>query len=173
MIRTERLLLERPSEKDFEQYYGIFSKLENNLHNPKGAMDLENAKIAFANLLNHWNGYNFGMWRISEIKTPHIIIGFGGIDYRLYGDETKLNLGYRFDEKYWGKGYATELAKSAIHFAFETLGKTEVYAFVRPLNSASVRVLEKSGMLHTGLLDNVPNEEKSRVFKLERKRYYG
>ena len=84
---------------------------------------------------------------------------------RFYGDERKLNVGYRFDKKYWGKGYATELAQSAIEFG---LNKNELFAIVRPMHLASIKVLEKCNMKLFGELNDVPNEEHSLIYKIEK-----
>ena len=85
---------------------------------------------------------------------------------RLYGNELKLNVGYRFDKKYWGKGYATELAQSAIEFGLNELNKNELFAIVRPKHLASIKVLEKCNMKLFGELNDVPNEEHSLIYKI-------
>lgn len=164
----KNLIFEQPNENDFKRFFEINSAPENNLYNPNGPMDYDSAKTVYANTLKHWKVNNFGPWKISEIENPDFVIGFGGISYRKYGDETKLNLGYRIDKNYWGKGYATQLAKNAINYAFINLNFDEVYALVRPRNIASIKVLEKCKMKLFDTLADVPNEEKSLVFKIRK-----
>lgn len=129
-------------------------------------MSYENAKIIFRNILKHWEKEKFGLWKISESKNPNFVIGFGGISFRKYGEETKLNLGYRLDKYYWGNGYATELAQNAIDYAFTDLDFNEVFALVRPRNIASIKVLEKCNMKLFSSLADVPQEENSWVYKI-------
>ena len=166
---TKRLILEKPTPKDFQRFYEINSNPQNNLFNPLGAMSYEVAKEVFHKLLEHWENYDFGVWSIAEKSNPDYKIGFGGLANRYYGKELKLNLGFRLGKKYWGKGYATELAKTAIEFGFKNLKQEAIYGLVRPKNVASIKVLEKCEMQMVDTLDDVPNEEKSLVFKIENK----
>ena len=107
---SSRLILDEPVVADFKRFYEINSDPETNLFNPNGAMSFEIAEKVFGEMMEHWKVNGFGTWSIKEKEKPEFIIGFGGLANRLYGNETKLNLGYRFDKNYWGKGYATELA---------------------------------------------------------------
>jgi [ribosomal protein S5]-alanine N-acetyltransferase len=171
MYYTDRLLLDQPQLSDLDRYYEIFSDPATNLYNPFGPIkSLEEARNAFNRSLQHWAEHNFGSWAIKLKNDPATVIGFGGLSYKTYGNELKLNLGYRFDKHHWGKGYATELAKYAIHFGTETIQKNEIWALVRPYNLVSIKVLEKSGMLLVSDLDDVPGQVKSLVFKTEKHR---
>jgi [ribosomal protein S5]-alanine N-acetyltransferase len=62
------------------------------------------------------------------------------------GHSNFYELGYRFMQKYWGKGYATEAAKAMIDYGFNEMGLTEIYAMTDIDNKASRHVLEKCGM---------------------------
>ena len=55
------------------------------------------------------------------------------------------DLGYRFTQKYWGKGYATEAVRLLIKFAFEELDLLRIYAKIYEYNIGSMKVLEKTG----------------------------
>lgn len=57
-------------------------------------------------------------------------------------DEDK-ELGYRFLEEFWGKGFATELTKGAIDFCFNELNIKKLTADVALKNTESVKVLER------------------------------
>lgn len=168
MIITDRLLLQRPLQADFDRYYQINADPDTNLFNPKGPMELKTAEKNFAALLVYWENFGFGTWSIREKGNPGYTIGFGGLSDRYYGTEIKLNLGYRFDKNYWGKGYATELTKATIAFGLHELGKKEIFAIVRPQHLVSVKVLEKSGMILVDELDDVPGEAQSLIYKIEK-----
>lgn len=166
-MKKENLLhIKKPIEIDFERYFEINSNPENNLFNPAGAMSYEKAKRSFEIILEHWNENKFGVWAISEMHNPNYVIGFGGINYKHFNDEIKLNLGYRIDKEFWGRGYATELANSAIDFAFNELNINEIYALVRPTNLASIKVLEKCGLQFFDYLNDVPDKEYSLLYKI-------
>ena len=57
-----------------------------------------------------------------------------------------IEIGWRLPFELWGKGYATEGARAALTFAFETLGVEEVVAMTSSLNLRSQRVMERLGM---------------------------
>jgi ribosomal-protein-alanine N-acetyltransferase len=165
---TDRLILQQPAKNDFTRFFEINADPQTNLFNPNGAMSLNTATNVFTEIMQHWNATGYGTWSIREKQHPDFVIGFGGLAARPYGNEMKLNLGYRFDKDVWGKGYATELAQFAIHFGLHTLHKKEIFAIVRPSHLASIRVLEKCNMKLAGELDDVPNEKNSLVFKIAR-----
>jgi len=168
METTERLILRKPTEEDFERFFEINKDPETNLHNPSGPMSLEKAENTFTRMLEHWKKYNFGGWAIVEKDNPEKVIGFGGLSYKMYDDEEKLNLGYRFAPEAWGKGYATEFSKKTINFGFNDINEKEIFGVVRPDNIASVKVLEKAGMIQIGKLNDVPNQPESLVYKIRK-----
>lgn len=133
-------------------------------------MNLAIAEEAFHQLLLHWKEHNFGSWTI-KLNNSSTIIGFGGLSYRMYGSELKLNVGYRFDAAFWGQGFATELAHYALHYGFDALEKDEIFAIVRPQHSASIKVLEKCGLQICGALDDVPNAAHSLIYSIKKEIY--
>ena len=167
MIHSERLVYDKPQEKDFQRYFEIHSDPQTNLFNPAGPLTLENARPRFENFKNHWSDHDFGSWIISEKNTGRVA-GFGGLSYRMYGDEMKVNLGYRFDKDFWAKGYATEMSRFAINFGFHILNFDQIYAIVRPMHAASIRILEKCNMKLSGTLDDVAGQEESLIYLIER-----
>ncbi|XAO47587.1 GNAT family N-acetyltransferase [Glutamicibacter ectropisis] len=56
-------------------------------------------------------------------------------------------LGYTLNPEYWGQGLATEVAQLLITVGKERLGLNTVEATCDPRNTASIRVLEKSGFV--------------------------
>jgi RimJ/RimL family protein N-acetyltransferase len=52
----------------------------------------------------------------------------------------------------WGKGYATDAARTAVRFSFEHLGLNRIWSYYMVRNPASGRVLAKVGMKREGLL---------------------
>jgi hypothetical protein len=58
--------------------------------------------------LNHWAEHHFGLWAIAEKEYPEMVLGFGGLSWRIIDGSLRVNLGFRFAQEAWGKGYATE-----------------------------------------------------------------
>jgi RimJ/RimL family protein N-acetyltransferase len=63
----------------------------------------------------------------------------------------EIEVGWHLHPDSWGCGYATEAARAVIDRAFRS-GVPEVYAVVRPGNTASVAVCRRLGMEHLGML---------------------
>ena len=59
-------------------------------------------------------------------------------------------IGYCYNRKYWGDGYATEVAIVIIGFGFKHLNLHRIFATCDPNNIGSVKVLEKIGMSREG-----------------------
>lgn len=64
----------------------------------------------------------------------------------------KAEIGYWLAEKYWGKRIMTRAVKLITKFGFEKLKLRRIYAHVFSFNKASMRVLEKAGYKHEGIL---------------------
>jgi RimJ/RimL family protein N-acetyltransferase len=59
-----------------------------------------------------------------------------------------LEVGWTVRSDLWGRGYATEIGRAGLAFAFAELGATEVVAFTEPHNRRSRAVMERLGMRH-------------------------
>ena len=60
--------------------------------------------------------------------------------------EGDVEIGYVLKESAWGKGFATEVCRRLLRFAFEDTPLDEVVATFDDDNRASRRILEKSGL---------------------------
>ncbi len=56
------------------------------------------------------------------------------------------NIGYELDSRFWGKGYATEVAHEMLRLGFEEHNLHRIWAGCVSENVGSARVLEKIGM---------------------------
>jgi [ribosomal protein S5]-alanine N-acetyltransferase len=74
------------------------------------------------------------------------LIGDGGL-HPLGGVGPDVELGYTLARSAWGKGYATELGRALVEYAFTVLHVPRVVAQVEPENTGSRHVLEKLGMI--------------------------
>lgn len=57
-----------------------------------------------------------------------------------------VEVGWRLARAQWHRGYATEAARAALAFGFETLGLDEIVSFTARLNRPSQAVMERLGM---------------------------
>ena len=92
------------------------------------------------------------MGHVFAIVYNNDFIGIGSLIPQNYEHRGNAEIGYWIGEPYWGRGYATAAVKLLIQFAFENLDITRAYAYVYSFNSASMRVLEKSGFQKEAVL---------------------
>ena len=57
-----------------------------------------------------------------------------------------VEIGWRLNKIFWGKGLAPEAAKSVLRFGFLELGLSEIVSFTAELNQPSIRVMQKIWM---------------------------
>jgi len=97
----------------------------------------------------HINEYGFGFWA-AELRDGGQLLGFIGMQ-RTPPDlacSPAVEIGWRLDKRFWGKGLAPEGARACLLFAFSKLGLDEVVSFTAEGNIPSMRVMEKIGMRH-------------------------
>jgi len=89
----------------------------------------------------------FGLWAV-EITGFAPFAGFVGLNVPRFESHFTpcVEIGWRLSREFWHRGYATEGARAALTFGFDTLGLNEIVSFTAPSNAASRRVMEKIGM---------------------------
>ena len=143
ILKTERLLLRELNLDDAEKFYRL--NLNPNVIKYTGNSafkDIDEAKEFLKNYQDYkLNG--FGRWTVIE-KSTNKVLGWCGLKYDQNLDET--DIGFRFFEEYWNKGFATESAKASINYGFETLKLKTIVGRAMSENLASIKVLEKIGL---------------------------
>lgn len=76
----------------------------------------------------------------------------GAVGLVLEPEHERAELGYWIGRPYWGRGYATEAARSVVAWGFRALSLHRIHASHFPRNPASGQVLRKLGMRHEGTL---------------------
>lgn len=57
-----------------------------------------------------------------------------------------VEIGWRLDPGWWGRGIATEGARAVLGYGFEVMDLSEVLSIYQPENTASGRVMQRLGM---------------------------
>ena len=83
------------------------------------------------------------------LKKTQSIVGCIRISSFLY---KKADIGCWIKRDLWGQGFATEATIGILNFGFQKLGINKIYATADPENPASIKVLEKVGMVKEGYL---------------------
>lgn len=111
-------------------------------HDPITKLE-EASRILKDVILPQYTLYGYGRWAV-HAKEDGRFLGWCGLEYRKERGET--DLGYRFLQREWGKGYATEAALACIYTAFEELRLDRLVARADVRNAPSLNVLSKCGL---------------------------
>jgi RimJ/RimL family protein N-acetyltransferase len=91
----------------------------------------------------------WGLWAV-EVAAGPSFIGFVGLNRARFKARftPAVEIGWRLARPYWGNGYATEAASTALSFGFEQLGLREIVSFTAAINDRSIEVMLRLGMKH-------------------------
>ncbi|MBL8630136.1 MAG: GNAT family N-acetyltransferase [Rhodospirillaceae bacterium] len=90
----------------------------------------------------HWALRGYGFWGVEE-KASRKLIGSVGCHFP-EGWPAK-EVGWSIHKAHWGKGYATEAARAALHYAANTLRWPHAIHVINPANVRSAAVAAKLG----------------------------
>ncbi|PHM31080.1 GNAT family N-acetyltransferase [Xenorhabdus innexi] len=150
-LETERLRLRAWKEEDREPFFRLNSNPEvmeffpNTLTKEQSDTLIDNCIRKFE-IQNGW-----GLWPV-ELKGSGEFIGFVGLntpnlEFPFSTCNQLVEIGWRLDKPFWGKGYACEAASKVLDFAFTEIRLNEVVAFTTLMNARSENVMQKLGMV--------------------------
>jgi RimJ/RimL family protein N-acetyltransferase len=96
----------------------------------------------------HWREHGYGLWAVEPRDGGAGCIGFAGLSIPSFLPEVlpTVEVGWRLDRAWWGRGLATEAARACVAHGFGTLGLRSVVSIIDARNERSLRVAEKLGM---------------------------
>ncbi len=167
ILETNRFLLRELSVEDSENFYKL--NLNPNVIKYTGDKAFKNVSEAEFFLTNYkdYKINGFGRWAVID-KTNGEFLGWCGLKYVEKLNET--DIGFRFFEEYWNKGYATESAKACIKYGFENLNLKTIVGRAMAENLASIKVLEKLGLKYEKEFNF--DEHKGLIYKIENKKAF-
>lgn len=151
MMETDRLVIRSFQETDIDDFYE-YMKLESTAQyedfQPYSYEECE-ASVKRRAAMD-------GVFAVVLKSNDKLI---GDINYSEEDDGT-FEIGYDFNEAYWGNGYATESCKEMLKYMFETVGARRVIAQCNDDNEMSIRLLERLGFRKEGcFLEDVSFKE--------------
>lgn len=104
-------------------------------------------------MIDFWNKYSFGIFVVYKNDLP---IGIAGFKY--ITNFKSIEILYCLSKEYWGKGYASKIAKDILDYGVFELKLKEIYGVALSDNIGSVTILSKIGMSleQEKLLDGKP-----------------
>ncbi len=109
--------------------------------------DLNAARQAVARAIESYENRGLCLWPVVEKASDRLT---GCCGFHAFDGGPDLELGFYLARCDWGKGYATEAARACVEYAFHTLAADRIVASTYPDNTASIRVLEKTGFSLVG-----------------------
>ncbi|AYN26107.1 MULTISPECIES: GNAT family N-acetyltransferase [Buttiauxella] len=144
--QTERLILRLWKQSDREPFAAMNASPEvmRYFPNTRTREESDNMVNAVEQILAD---KGWGLWAVEE-KSSGAFIGFVGLNIPGYElpFSPVIEIGWRLDKPFWGKGYAPEAARKALEIGFNQYAMDEIVAFTALENQPSQRVMEKIGM---------------------------
>jgi ribosomal-protein-alanine N-acetyltransferase len=109
--------------------------------------DISQTQTRIQKFVDHQKQYGYSPMVVTEEESGKLI-GVCGFHHfgTAAGNSGKPELGFRFAQSYWGKGYATEAASACLDYGFSKRKFAEVIGLSHRENAAGRKVFEKLGM---------------------------
>jgi RimJ/RimL family protein N-acetyltransferase len=162
-LQSERLLLRPLSESDLDISIEVLTDPEV-MRYVAAVYTREQVVEEMSVVLKRGGGGCIGIWCVADRAASEklgtavllpIPIEEEDTNWDLVGGpdlpDREIEVGYLLKPSAWGKGYATEITKRLLKFAFEETPLEEVVGVTDPDNEASKSVLLKSGLQYEGM----------------------
>lgn len=145
-IVTERLVLREWRDEDMDHFSRMNGDALIMEYMPR-TLDRRSSDALVERFREHFKKHGFGLYA-AALKSSGEFIGFVGlntVDFKAHFTPA-VEIAWRLDYSYWGKGYASEAAQAVLHHAFTALKLKEVVSFTVFDNTRSIGVMENIGM---------------------------
>src|SRR5579883_2795823 len=148
MIQTERLLLRAWRDTDRKPFAALNADPRVMRYFPS-VLSRQESDDGVDRILRAFDERGWGFFA-AELRETGAFIGFIGLWIPAFDAHFTpcVEIGWRLAAEYWNRGLATEGARAAARYGFDTLGLREIVAFTAEQNLPSRRVMEKIGMTH-------------------------
>lgn len=159
ILETNRLMLRPLKLSDAQDLFAMDKNPE--VHKylwQKPAQTIEESIKVIDYVLSQYKTNKIGRFA-TILKDTKEFIGWNGIKFVTEqpenGNINFYDYGYRLNEKFWGKGYATEASIAWLDYGFNQMKIEKMNAYTHAENQASNHILKKIGMsLIEKYLDN-------------------
>lgn len=147
LLETERLYINPPTTISLDNWYNLQCdhQVIQYIGNARPLSKLQLKKNLYKSI-EHFKKHNYSFFDIN-LKSNNNFIGVAGLFNLEFDEKNKdIEIGYKFNKNYWGKGLATESAKTIIDYGLNKIKLKNIYACCHPDNKASKNVIKKCGM---------------------------
>lgn len=144
ILHTERLDVEIIQEEHFEDLFKLVANPIVQKYFPK-TLNRKETEEFLERIQRSQREQGYSFYAVKK-KSDGCFIGICGLLPQEIDGVKEIEVAYRFDNQYWGQGYATEAAKACMRYARDTLKVQQVISIILPSNHASIRVAIKNGL---------------------------
>lgn len=144
-LETERLILRRPEERDFEGFCELMTDEVASTH-IGGVAEPPMIWRNLAMLIGHWEMRGYGFFSVIDKASRDWVGRVGPWRPHAWPD---TEVGWSIARRFWGRGFGPEAARASIDYAFEQLGWTRVIHLIAKDNVNSQAVARKLGSVNT------------------------
>jgi [ribosomal protein S5]-alanine N-acetyltransferase len=145
---TNRFYLREITEQDLAGMFALDADPEVHRYlGNKPVTSMQETEVIIQNVRKQYQDNGIGRWAIID-KNTGVFIGWSGLklEKNLRKGVEYYDLGYRLRREYWGQGIASESARLALDYGFNTLNLSEIFAAAQVANIASNKILQKVGL---------------------------
>ena len=144
IIKTERLILRYQRKSDIKFLVELWMDEEMTKYTG-GPRDKTLLMEEFRKIAEDPQKLEYDLWTI-ELKSTHELIGQAGFIPKEIKGKEYIELNYYIEKSKWKKGYAKEIAKSLIKYAFEIKKLDKVISIIDLENESSKATAKSIGM---------------------------
>lgn len=151
-IVTEEITLRKIIPSDVDCLFEIYSNKNLFLHSP---IKFTQNKKYVSNIIGHFErdygkktNIHLGICLNSESDK---IVGVAEM-FEYDKNVNMITIGYRLNDRFWGKGIAAKTVKAMVDYLFDDIGINRIQAFVMPENTKSLNVLRRNNFAEEGTI---------------------
>ncbi len=143
IFETNRLLVRKLKKTDLQAFHKMQSNPKVMQYTTGITKSIQEHTLELDDLISKYDKIKNDFWIYAiERKSNAVFVG----TVALVKDNTDDEIGYRFLEKFWNKGYATEICKGLILYC-KSIGIKKIVGYVVDKNIASIKIIEKQGFV--------------------------
>jgi ribosomal-protein-alanine N-acetyltransferase len=113
-----------------------------------GVWTFARAQREAARMATAWETDGVYKW-MAYLRSTGALVGRGGLSRVQIAGQERLEIGWALLRPFWGLGFATEIGRAGVAFAFEELGADEVVSYTETRNARSRAVMERLGFRYS------------------------
>jgi RimJ/RimL family protein N-acetyltransferase len=147
-LHTARLRLRPWCDEDLDALAEMYADPEVMRYIGDGSVRTRDETAAgLARMRAEWDEQGHGMFAV-ELRESGELTGWTGTTVPSFLPEVlpAVEIGWRLARRFWGRGLATEAARTTLRHAFDTVGLERILSICNVDNAASEAVMRKLGM---------------------------